>query len=161
MEPVRAFENFFPIDRSRLNGGKARIGTVIDDFASTLRRTCFEEVNADAFAAARDVLGADSISAQGHQTGIAQIIFGKTRDELDIFSVVCQRDSDVRFAAAVNCFERTSLGKTLKAWRRKAEHDLAEGDYFFHGFSKMLIRGGFVPHCQAESLTYMVAENQL
>jgi hypothetical protein len=32
------------------------------------------------------------------------------------------------------------LCKTLKAWRREPQHDLAEGDYFFHEFSKTLIR---------------------
>ena len=139
MEPVRIGKDGFPIDHARLDGGKTRTGPVVDDFAGTLGRAGFEEVDADPLAAAHDVIGAHAIAAQCGQAGIAQVVLGQAGDELDRFAVVGQRDGHIGFAAAVDGFERTGLGEALKARRRQAEHDFAKGDDFFHG-SNLSIR---------------------
>jgi hypothetical protein len=78
------------------------------------------------------VLRADAITAQAHQAGIAQFVPGQTCDIFDFFAEVGKRNSNIRFAPTVQGFERTRLGKALKAGRRKTEHDLAEGNDLFH-----------------------------
>ena len=57
-------EGGVPVDHAGLDGGQGRAGPVIDDLAAALHGAVFQEIDAQAVAAADDVVRADAILAQ-------------------------------------------------------------------------------------------------
>ena len=132
VEPVSALKNLVPVEIAGLDVRNRRIRTVVDDLGGTHGNALLAEVDAQA------LLGADNVGdvhAEGLERvhrSIADGVGGHRGHIVRIHAVVCQRNSHVRFRAAVNSVKAMSLLETLIALRSKAEHDFTKGNDFRH-----------------------------
>ena len=90
MKPFRSLENLVPIDFTGLDPRDGGMRAVVSDFRCALAGAALQEVDADAFAAADDVIGAHAKPAQLIDGALRHVIFREAGDELGLETVIGQ-----------------------------------------------------------------------
>ncbi len=78
VKPVGALKHLRPVHRSRLELADRRARAIVNDVGGALTRAGFDEVDADAVAAAQDEIGFNPFGAQRPHGGLADIVFRQT-----------------------------------------------------------------------------------
>ena len=132
VEPIHTVKNLFPVEVARLCVCNCRVCTVVDANAAALRSTLLEEVDAHTVAAAHDFAGADAIAAQAVHAHLTDGVFRQLGDEVNVYTIVCQGNSNVCLAAAEGGLEGICLHKTQIVVRLQAQHNFTKSNYFSH-----------------------------
>ena len=108
------------------------MSSVVNNLGRTHGRTALEEVDAESFAALCDVLCVNAVLAESCNSALADFVVGNSGYEFSIVTVICERNSNVRLAAAVANVKLVCLNKLFVVGSGKAEHNLAHCNYFSH-----------------------------
>ena len=115
------------------------VGTVVDADRTTLRSALLVVVDTNAIAAAGDHAGVNAVAAQAVDSGLTDGVSGQLGDESCVQAVVCQRDSNVCFAAAEGELQAVSLNETLIVEGLQTDHQLAKSNNS-HWYSPLIYR---------------------
>ena len=95
-----------------------------------MRGAGFEEVDADAVAAAQNRARVDAEATQFLHAGVAEIVFREARDEGGLVAEEREGDGDIGFTAAEGHFQHRRLREAKLARGRQTHHDFPERDNF-------------------------------
>ena len=117
------------------------MGAVVGDGGGALGSAAFEEIDADALAAAQDFRRIDAEAAQSLDAGLGDVVLRQARDEGGLLAEERERNGDIGLAAAEGHFEDGGLVQAEIARRGQAQHDFSKGDDF-HLIYNILSRVG-------------------
>ncbi len=112
-----------------------RARAIVDDLRRPLARASLGVVDADAIAAAQDVIGAHALRPQRADRGVADVVLRQPRHVVAVEAELRQADRGVGLAAAEGGDELRDLQKALEPGRAQAQHEFTERNHFGHSVS--------------------------
>src|SRR5687768_3888887 len=132
MKPVRALKYLRPVHRSGFELADGRSSAIVNDVGRSLAGARFDEVHADAIAAANDEIGPHAFGAERAHGSLADIVRRQSRDVIALESEQGEADCHVRFSASEGCAQYRRLKKPFVSGRAETQHDFAERDNSWH-----------------------------
>jgi hypothetical protein len=132
VEPRGAVEHLRPVDCVRLHLGDRRPRAIVNDLRRALARAGLGVIDADAIAAAQNVVGSNPFGAQRANRRFTDVVCRQPRHVVAVEAELRQADRGVRLAAAEGGDELRRLQKALEPGRAQAQHEFTKRDDFGH-----------------------------
>ena len=118
------------IEVGGLGLGDGGMRAVIDDLGRAHGGAGLGIIEADAVAAAGDVVGLDTVAAEGVHGDLADFVLGQFAHVVGVMAVIGEADGHVGLPASGNDAEGISLDESVISGRAEPQHDFSEGDNF-------------------------------
>ena len=139
VEPLSALEDGIPVEIAGLSFLDGGMSTVIDAHGATLRSALLVEVDTHTIAAADNLGGVYTITAQRVDSSLTDGVGGQLGDEGSVHAIVSQRHGNVCFATAEGEFHMVALDKALVVIGLQPQHQFAKSNNLRHIFSSLFL----------------------
>lgn len=113
VEPLGTLKDLIEVELFSLGLGNSRMGTVVDDLARTHRGACLCIVQTDTVTTTDDVAGVDTVTAQGVDGDLTNLMLGQLGHKHSLMTIVGQAHRHISLTATVNDTEMVCLNETV------------------------------------------------